>query len=162
MSCQGHGSVQTRATETVNIPKGVDNGVNLRMNGKGNTSKSGPAGDLMIKISVKEHPYFKRNGFDIHTDKYITVSQAILGGETVIKTLAGDVKVNINAGTQHNDKKRLVNCGINKLPPNHRQKGDHYVNFKVEIPKSLTAKQREAILKYAEVEDQVQVSEQTE
>lgn len=132
------------------------------MNGKGNTSKSGPAGDLMIKISVKEHPYFKRNGFDIHTDKYITVSQAILGGETVIKTLAGDVKVNINAGTQHNDKKRLVNCGINKLPPNHRQKGDHYVNFKVEIPKSLTAKQREAILKYAEVEDQVQVSEQTE
>lgn len=96
--------MQTRATETVNIPKGVDNGVNLRMNGRGNTSPHGPAGDLMIKIRVKDHPYFKREGFDIHTDKYITVSEAILGGEAVIKTLSGDIKVPISAGTQHNDK----------------------------------------------------------
>jgi len=51
------------------------------MNGKGHVSKHGPPGDLMIKIRVKEHPYFKREKFDIHTDKYITVSEAILGGD---------------------------------------------------------------------------------
>ena len=79
------------------------------MNGKGHFSPHGPPGDLMIKVKVKEHPYFKRDKYDIHTDKYITISQAILGGETSIKTLTGDVKVTINPGTQHNDRKKLVN-----------------------------------------------------
>lgn len=87
---------------------GVDNGVNLRMNGKGHTSRHGPPGDLMIKVKVKDHPYFKRDKFDIHTDQFITVSEAILGGETVAKTLGGDIKLTINPGTQHNDRKRLV------------------------------------------------------
>jgi DnaJ-class molecular chaperone len=87
---------------------GVDNGVNLRMNGKGHTSKYGPPGDLMIKVKVKDHPYFKRDKFDIHTDQFITVSEAILGGEAVAKTLGGEIKLTINPGTQHNDRKRLV------------------------------------------------------
>lgn len=78
------------------------------MSGKGHVSPNGPPGDLMIKIRVKEHTYFKRDKADIHTDKYITVSEAILGGETSVKTLNGDVSVTINPGTQHNDKKRLV------------------------------------------------------
>ena len=108
LNCQGQGSVQTSATETIKIPKGVDTGVNLRMNGKGNVSKQGPSGDLMIKVTVRDHPYFKRDKYDIHTDKYITVSEAILGGETTVKTLTGDIKLNINPGTQHNDRKRLV------------------------------------------------------
>jgi molecular chaperone DnaJ len=79
------------------------------MNGKGHVSPHGPPGDLMIKVRVKEHGYFKREKFDIHTDKYITVSEAILGSEASVKTLNGDVNVTINPGTQHNDKKRLVN-----------------------------------------------------
>lgn len=79
------------------------------MNGKGHKSQHGPAGDLMIKVKVKPHTYFKREKFDIHTDKYITVSEAILGGETTVKTLTGDVNITVNPGTQHNDKKRLVN-----------------------------------------------------
>jgi len=61
--------------ETVNIPKGVDNGVNLRISKKGHFATMGPPGDLLINIKVKPHPYFKRDGFDIHTDLYITVSQ---------------------------------------------------------------------------------------
>lgn len=75
--------------ETITIPKGVDNGVNLRMNKKGNQALSGDHGDLLIKIAVRPHPYFKREGFDIITDKYITVTQAILGGPVTIETLSG-------------------------------------------------------------------------
>ncbi|CAI2369141.1 unnamed protein product [Moneuplotes crassus] len=158
LNCQGQGVVQTSSTETIKIPKGVSTGVNLRMSGKGNKGPQGPAGDLMIKITVKDHPYFKRDKFDIHTDKHITVSEAILGGETTVKTLTGDMKLKINPGTQHNDRKRLVRCGISKLPPNHRQKGDHYVNFKIEIPQNLTAEQRELMEKYAKVESQLSIS----
>lgn len=158
MQCQGQGAVQSSATETIKIPKGVDSGVNLRMNGKGNVSKHGPNGDLMIKVNVKEDPYFKRDKYDIHTDRYVTVSEAILGGDTKIKTLTGEIKIDINPGTQHNDRKRLVGAGINKLPPNHRTKGDHYVSFKIEIPKNLNKEQIEAIKKYAEVEKKIQDS----
>jgi molecular chaperone DnaJ len=60
--------------ETINIPKGVDNGVNLRVSKKGNASKGGPPGDLMIQVKVKPHPYFKRDGSDIHTDLYISIA----------------------------------------------------------------------------------------
>jgi DnaJ-class molecular chaperone len=61
--------------ETVNIPKGVDTGVNLRISKKGHFSPSGPPGDLMLAVKVKPHPYFRREGSDIHTDYYINLSQ---------------------------------------------------------------------------------------
>ena len=64
----------TSVKETINIPKGVDNGVNLRVSKKGHFSPVGPPGDLMVQIKVKQHPYFIREGSDIHTDQYITVS----------------------------------------------------------------------------------------
>jgi len=108
LQCQGKGSMQSRTSETIKIPMGVDSGVNLRMNGKGHTSRHGPNGDLMIKVRVKDHPHFKRDKFDIHTDKYISVTEAILGSETKVKTLTGDINLTINPGTQHNDRKRLV------------------------------------------------------
>ena len=61
--------------ETVNIPKGVDNNVNLRVAKKGHNQPMGTPGDLLVNLQVKPHPYFKRENFDIHTDLYITVSQ---------------------------------------------------------------------------------------
>lgn len=60
--------------ETINIPKGVDNGVNLRVSKKGNSGLGGPAGDLMIQVKVKPHSYFKRDGSDIHTDLFISIA----------------------------------------------------------------------------------------
>ena len=63
----------------MNIPKGVDTGVNLRMAKKGNYGDNGEFGDLLIKVKVRPHHYFKREGADIISDKFITVSQALLG-----------------------------------------------------------------------------------
>ena len=75
MTCRGKGAVFNSVKETINIPKGVDNGVNLRVSKKGHYSPVGPPGDLMVQIKVKPHPYFKRDGSDIHTDLFVTVSQ---------------------------------------------------------------------------------------
>lgn len=72
MSCSGSGTVYSQVKEVITIPKGVDSGVNLRMSKKGNFSLRGEPGDLLIKVNVKPHPYFKREGSDIITDKFIT------------------------------------------------------------------------------------------
>lgn len=80
----------------MNIPKGVDNGVNLRISKKGHFSPTGPPGDLMLSVKVKPHPVFKRDGSDIHTDLYINLSQAVLGTDVAVNTLYGDVKMKID------------------------------------------------------------------
>lgn len=97
--CKGRGTVTNSVKENINIPKGVDNGVNLRISKKGNMSPVGPPGDLMIQLKVKPHNYFKRDGSDIHTDLFVSISQAVLGGEVNVKTLYGDVKMKIDPGT---------------------------------------------------------------
>jgi molecular chaperone DnaJ len=109
MTCRGKGSIFNTVKETITIPKGVDNGVNLRVSKKGHFSPVGPAGDLMVQIKVKPHAYFKRDGSDILTDQYITVSQAVLGADLNVKTLYGDIKMKVDPGTQNEEKKKIAN-----------------------------------------------------
>lgn len=97
----------------------------------------GGTGDLMIQVKVKPHEYFKRDSSDIHTDLFISVPDAVLGSEVKVRTLYGDVRMKIDPGTQHNDKKKVSNYGVTKLPPNHHSKGNQYVTIKVVIPKRL-------------------------
>ncbi|MFS8160497.1 MAG: J domain-containing protein [Candidatus Roizmanbacteria bacterium] len=104
--------------ESITIPKGVDNGVNLRLSKKGNFSLTGDNGDLLIKVNVRSHPYFKREGPDIYTDKFITFTQAILGAITRVETLTGKIDLKIRPGTAPGEQIILENMGVNKLPPN--------------------------------------------
>ena len=99
VTCRGKGTTHGPVKEQVDIPRGVDNGVNLRVSKKGNAGESGGAtGDLIIHIKVRPHPHFKREGSNIHTDCAISVSQAILGDEVVIPTLLGDKIVKFAPG----------------------------------------------------------------
>lgn len=107
MSCNGQGTVYSSVKETINIPKGVDNGVNLRMSKKGNQTPKGDSGDLLIKVNVRPHPYLKREGFDIIAEKYISVTQAILGGSIKIDTLNGKKDITLQPGIVHGQKLRL-------------------------------------------------------
>ena len=75
-------------------------------------------GDLMIKISVKPHTYFRRDNYDIMTDCFISLGDSVLGSSIKVRTLTGEINIKINPGTSHNTKKKLVNGGISKLPPN--------------------------------------------
>ena len=89
ITCSGKGYTHTNAKETITIPRGVDNGMTLRVTKMGNYSAKGENGDLLIKVKVRDHPYFERKGKDIYTDKYITMTQTILGGKVNIDTIAG-------------------------------------------------------------------------
>lgn len=88
------------------------------MTKKGNFSLKGDSGDLLIQVTVKPHPQFKREGTDIISEKSITFAQAALGSTVKIDTLWGKQDVKIKAGTMHDEQIVLQGHGVNKLPPN--------------------------------------------
>jgi curved DNA-binding protein len=123
----------------VRIPAGVRTGSKVRVAG------AGPNGlDLYLIVDVKDDKRFERRGDDLHTTATVSVFTAILGGEADVETLNGKVKLNIPAGTQPEQVFRLTGRGMPHLK-NINEKGDLYVRLKVQIPKYLSAKQRELL-----------------
>lgn len=123
----------------VRIPAGVRTGSKVRVAG------AGPNGlDLYLIVEVKDDPRFERRGNDLHTTATANVFTAILGGEADVETLSGKVKLNIPAGTQPEQIFRLAGRGMPSLK-NANEKGDLYIRLKVQIPKYLSAKQRELL-----------------
>ena len=123
----------------VRIPAGVRTGSKVRVAG------GGPNGlDLYLIIDVREDPRFERHSNDLHTTATVNIFTAILGGEADVETLEGKIKLNIPAGTQPEQVFRLAGRGM-PLVKNPGEKGDMYVRLKVQIPKYLSAKQRELL-----------------
>ena len=92
--CKGKGIKNTTVKQKVTIAKGTNSGSVVKISKMGSFN-----GDLLVNISVKPHPYFNLKGFDIHTDKLITISQAVLGGSVDVETLYGKKSVKIMPGT---------------------------------------------------------------
>ena len=123
----------------VRIPAGVKTGSKVRVAG------AGPNGtDLYLIISVTEDNRFERQGNDLHTTATVSVFTAILGGEAEVETMDGKIKLNVPAGTQPEQVFRLAGRGMPQVK-NANEKGDLYVRLKVQIPKYLSAKQRELL-----------------
>jgi len=128
----------------VTIPPGIDNGMNLRLQGQGAEGDPGAqAGNLLVQVIVDRDDYFQRDGFDVHTEVPITFVQAILGGTSDVKTLDGEVELKIPKGCQPDAKLLLRGKGIQEL--NGHRKGNHYVHIKLEIPKKITSRQEELL-----------------
>ena len=126
--CRGAGSVSRNETIAVKIPKGIQEGQQIRLAGQGKpgTGKA-PPGDLFLKVSIQEHPEFKRKGNEIHGHVTINVFQAILGTIVSVPTISGaSVPLPVPAGTQPGAKLRLKGQGI--------AGGDHLVEIQVSIP----------------------------
>lgn len=156
--CGGRGKVRVKTKVDINIPAGIDNNQIVNARGFGDAGvNGGPAGDLRVIVSVKRHKDFVRDGFDIHYEKHISVVEAILGAEVRIPTLDGDVKYNVPAGTQSQEVFRLKDKGIARL--NGIGKGDLYVHIIVDIPKNVTAEQKEILLKFDKSYDPKQAKE---
>jgi curved DNA-binding protein len=123
----------------VRIPAGVRTGSKVRVAG------AGPNGlDLYLIVDVQDDKRFERRGDDLHTTATVSVFTAILGGEADVETVNGKVKLNIPAGTQPDQVFRLSGRGMPHVR-NANEKGDLYVHLKVQIPKYLSAKQRELL-----------------
>lgn len=143
-TCKGKGKVRRTRKVPVNIPAGIDDGQTIYLAGQGNAGNlGGPAGDLLITVSVRPHPFFERRGSDIWCEVPISFTDACLGTEIVVNTLDGKVRQKIPEGTQTHTVFRLQGKGIPYL--NSRGKGDQFVRVVVEVPKGLTAEQKQKL-----------------
>lgn len=139
-----------RKTVRVKIPPGVNDGGMLRIPGKGEAGPDGRAGDLLLRIRIKPHRYFRREGRNLHLDVPVTVGEAALGAEIVIPTLEGKSTLKVPAGTQEGAVLRMKNKGV--PAPKGGNRGDMYVHIKIQIPKSLDKKSKKIFESLRQVE----------
>ena len=131
------------------VPAGIDNGQTISIRGQGNAGKNGgPAGDLLVTITVRPHELFRREGTSVLCEAPITFAQAVLGAELEIPTIDGKVKYDLPEGTQSGTTFRLKGKGIPSI--NGRGRGDQYVRAVIEVPKSLTRTQKEKLREFDE------------
>ena len=143
-TCRGTGKTAARKSLEINIPAGIDDDQNIALRGQGDAgSNGGPAGDVIVHVTVKADPMFERDGYDVTIHVPITFSQAGLGDDVEVPTVDGRIVQHIPEGTQSGTKFRLRGQGIQYL--NGRGRGDQYVIVDVEIPKKVTRAQREAL-----------------
>ena len=130
---------------TLTIPPGIQDGKTLRIQGHGESLGSGISGDLLVTISVQPHPTLTREGADLLTDAKISMTTAALGGSVRIQTLTGNVDLKIPSGSQPGQQFRLRGRGAVDASG---RKGDLRVRLVVEIPKSLSRKQRSLLKEF--------------
>ena len=150
-SCRGTGKVKNNKTITVTVPAGIDTENRLRLQGKGEEgTNGGPAGDLYIEFTVRDHEYYKRVDDDIYLEVPLTITEAVLGCKKEIPTLYGNVFLTIPAGTQNGEKLRLRSKGISNV--NTKKKGDMFVITKVIIPEKITKDQKKLFEQLSDTE----------
>lgn len=142
--CDGEGRTTNRSKVTIEIPAGIDNGQQIRVNGKGEGGeKGGPAGDLYVHITIKKHNIFERQGDDIYCEVPISIVQAALGSKIKIPTLDGKAEIKIPEGTQTNTIFKVKDKGIKSLRGYGR--GSLKVKAIVQTPTKLSKGQRKII-----------------
>ncbi len=134
-------------TLTIRIPPGIKDGQSLRLAGQGDLTVGGQRGSLIVKIAVQPHPNFKRENLDLVTQAPVPFTTAALGGKVRIPTLKGHIDLKIPAGTQPEQQLRVRGAGVVDAS---KRKGDLRVQIKIEIPRSLTRKQKELLKELAE------------
>ncbi len=146
-SCRGSGRVGVPKKIELKIPAGVDDDQNIVQRGMGDAGlNSGPAGDLIVIITVRPDSMFERDRYDVYVNIPITFSQAVLGAKVTVPTIDGKVEYTVPEGTQSGKTFRLKNKGIPYV--NGRGRGDQYVRVTIEIPKKLSKAQRDALNKF--------------
>jgi molecular chaperone DnaJ len=147
--CRGDGRQSADHTINVTVPAGIEDHMRIRYQGEGDAGRfGGPSGDLYIVVSVEAHPFFEREGNDLHYVLPVSFPQATLGTELMIPTLEGETKLKIPEGTQSGTEFRLRNKGVPYL--NDHGRGDLIVQVVAQVPKKLTKAQKELMRELSE------------
>ena len=149
--CRGSGLVTEKASITVDIPAGVDDGMRVRLKGEGEASPDGgPRGDCYCFITVKPHDLFRRDGTNLVLQFPISYAKAALGAEIEVPTLDGKTKLRIEPGTQSGTLFRIPGCGV--VQPGGSRPGDLIVETVIEVPKKLSESQAKLLRELAELD----------
>ncbi len=134
--CRGSGVSASRRTVTITVPEGSDDGTVLRLRGLGGAGRrGGPAGDLFVRLRVRPDAALRRSGNDVHSDVRVPVHVAVLGGRVHVPTVRGAVRLTVPAGTASGSALRMKGQGV--------RGGDHVAHVQVDVPKTLTKRERE-------------------
>jgi molecular chaperone DnaJ len=147
--CRGQGKESTNEHIKVNIPSGVQNGMRLRLDELGEYGRDKP-GDLFVRIYVKPHPQFQRDGDNLYLEAPLSFARAALGGEIEVPTLFGKANLHIPPGTQSHTIFRMKDEGMPRI--GHGGNGDELVRVVIDVPKKLNKRQKE-LLQELEAED---------
>ena len=140
--CHGMGVLKKEEEVSVSIPAGIDDGEMIRLSGAGEAVASGTAGDLYIKVHVKRHPLFVKEGQHLSTDLSLKLSSALLGEEYSLQTLDGEIKVKIPEGVSHGEILRVKGKGV---PYEKGKRGDLLIRINVKLPTKLSKEARKMV-----------------
>lgn len=148
--CRGQGEVRSRRKLKVDIPAGVEDGSKVRVSGQGERGPGGgPSGDLIIRVRVKDDPFFEREGMNVVCEVPINLAQALLGSRIRVRTVEGKrVVLRIPPGTQSGTSFRVRGMGVQKGD----RRGDQLVRVRIEVPDELSEEGREVAEDLAEAE----------
>ncbi len=142
-NCKGEGVERKQVEIPIGIPAGINNGEMIRMTGEGEAIGNGTPGDLYVKIRVRPHPVFKKEGINLYMDQNIKLTDSLLGNEYLIETLDGKVTVKIPAGITFGEILRVKGKGVPTDRHNHR--GDLMIRIKIDLPKKLSKESRKLV-----------------
>jgi molecular chaperone DnaJ len=148
--CRGQGLLMEDSTLTIDIPPGLEDGSQIRYQGRGHAGQfGGPPGDLIVELAVDPHPVFDRRGDDLICTVEVPMTVAALGGSVPLETLDGTETVEIDAGTQSGEVKRFRKRGVPH--PDGRGRGDLLAQVAVVTPTHLGEQQRALIRQLAQL-----------
>ncbi len=149
-TCGGSGRVNGKSTIEVDVPRGIGDGQQLRLSGRGPAApRGGPAGDLYVSVRIARHPDLERRGDELWYRLPISIVQAALGTQLDIQTLDGPREVDVAAGTQPGALHRMRGLGVPSLRTSRR--GDLVVEIRVDVPMRLNDEEAELLAKFAEL-----------
>lgn len=147
-SCKGTGIVRKTKKYEINIPKGIDDGQSIRLQGKGAKGAFGGGyGDLLVTVRVRRDKHFERHGLDVYAEEPISFAQAALGDTITIRTLEGEETYPLKAGTQPGDTITLKNRGMTSVR-NSKIRGNLIITLRLIVPTSLTERQKELLREF--------------
>ena len=150
VECGGAGTEARRRKIAISVPAGIETGTQIRLSGEGEAGVGGGGpGDLYAAIRVRRHHLFDRSGDDVLASLHVNIAQASLGASVEVPTLDGERELKVPAGSQTGDVLRLDGLGIPHLGREQRR-GSHLVALVVDVPRSLTDRQRELVEELAE------------
>jgi len=151
--CRGQGQKRVKNKLTVNVPAGVDTGLQLRLQGKGDMGDPGaPPGDLYVQLEVRDHTFFRRDGADIICTVPISYAAACLGTEIPIPTVDGEGSLSIPMGTPSGKVFTMRGIGAPRLG-RRPGRGDHHVQVVVSVPKKLNGRELELVEELSTLQD---------
>lgn len=140
--CHGQGVLRKQTEIKVKIPPGIENGEMIRLSGAGEAISGGQAGDLYIKVYVKKHPIFRKEGNDLIMDLKVKLSDALLGAKYAIKTLDGEITLKIPEGVKHGQFLKIAGKGV---PFDRGRRGNILARVDILIPEKLSREAKKKI-----------------